>query len=232
MTTAGYLKLDYEADKEKRIEFNRALVEKHPYLLPRNRFTGEVPEDYDRTWTELDSMPRGWRIAFGDEMCDRITEALKKTGLLEEYRISDIKEKWGRLCWYDFGAPEEVRAIIMEFEKRSEGICICCGRKAQWISRGWISPYCVACARKIPNRKFPEGFRLIERPDPSPRQAEILKMIHDYRFVTGKSPTYREIGERFGMTRQGAWDAVRILRAKGYIGPGKGHRNIVPEEEK
>lgn len=232
MTTTGFLRLDHEQDRDMIVGFNKALVERHPYLLPRNRFTGEVPEDYDWTWTELDDMPRGWRIAFADEMCDRITEVLKKAGYLKKYRIAQIKEKWGRLCWYDSGAPEGVHEIIYGYERKSESICICCGKPAQWISRGWISPYCVVCAKGIPNRRFPEGFELIRKPDLSGRQAEVLRMIRDYRFVTGESPTYREIGERLGMTRQGAWDAVRILRAKGYIEPGKGHRNIVPEEEK
>ena len=35
--------------------------------MPRNRWTGEVPEDYDYSYTELDSMPDGWRKAFGEQ---------------------------------------------------------------------------------------------------------------------------------------------------------------------
>lgn len=231
MTTQEYLKLDREHDRDLIAAFNRELTEKHPYLLPRNRFTGETPDDYDYTWTELDLMPGGWRIAFGDEMCTRITEALKKTDSVSAYRIADIKEKWGRLCWYDYGAPEEVRGIISEYMEKSEKTCIRCGRKAQWISRGWISPYCVACARKLPSRRFPEDFDLINRPALSPRQEQVLKMIRDYRFVTGRAPTYREIGERMKISRQAAWQIVESLREKDYIERGEGgFRAITPKE--
>lgn len=156
MTTREYLALGYgDEDAPKKKEFNRALVERHPYLLPRNRFTGETPEDYDWTWTELDLMPKGWRLAFGDEMCDRITAALNGAGCIGEYRIADIKEKWGRLCWYDFGAPDEVMKIISEYQNRSETICIYCGDTAKWISRkGWILPYCDTCVGKKSNVNF------------------------------------------------------------------------------
>ena len=26
---------------------NKELIERYPFLLPRNRWTGEIPEDYD-----------------------------------------------------------------------------------------------------------------------------------------------------------------------------------------
>lgn len=42
-------------------ESNQKLIERFPFLIPRNRWTGKVPEDYDYSYTELDSMPDGWR---------------------------------------------------------------------------------------------------------------------------------------------------------------------------
>ena len=50
---------------EEIIEKNKALVDDFPFLLPRNRWTGKVPDDYDYSYTELDAMPEGWRTAFG-----------------------------------------------------------------------------------------------------------------------------------------------------------------------
>ena len=35
-------------------ESNQKLIERFPFLMPRNRWTGEVPEDYDYSYTELD----------------------------------------------------------------------------------------------------------------------------------------------------------------------------------
>ena len=48
-------------------------------------------------------MPDGWRIAFGEEMCAELKVIIEKHGAMEEYAILDIKEKYGELCWYDYG---------------------------------------------------------------------------------------------------------------------------------
>ena len=83
-------------------ESNQKLIERFPFLIPRNRWTGKIPEDYDYSYTELDSMPDGWRKAFGEQMCEDIREELVRAEYLDQYRITQIKEKYGTLCWYDF----------------------------------------------------------------------------------------------------------------------------------
>lgn len=101
------------------------------------------------THTELDAMDTGWRKAFGIQMCKEIKQALLDAGgrkALINYRITQIKEKWGSLQWYDCGAPEEVRKIVAKYEYISERTCISCGRPAKGLSRGWIYPYCEDCA--------------------------------------------------------------------------------------
>lgn len=111
ITTEEYLSIiDRQDDASKKliIEYNKALVEKYPFLLPRNRFTDEVPDDYDWTYTEMDSMPNGWRKAFGDQMLREIKEELLKFNFLDEYRILQIKEKYGTLRWYDGGTPAPI----------------------------------------------------------------------------------------------------------------------------
>ena len=60
-------------------ESNQKLIERFPFLIPRNRWTGKVPEDYDYSYTELDSMPDGWRKAFGEQMCEDIRELFRST---------------------------------------------------------------------------------------------------------------------------------------------------------
>ena len=96
-------------------EENRHLCTLYPFLIPSNRFSGkrincgekgywpgdpeEMPE-WDYEFTELDDMPDGWRIAFGEQMCAEIKQALLEEGgekLLNEYRILQIKEKYGLL---------------------------------------------------------------------------------------------------------------------------------------
>lgn len=97
--------------------------------------------------TELDAMEPGWRKAFGLDICKEIKSELKKhKGALKKYRIMQIKEKFGKLCWYDNGSPEKIwKEIIPKYEKLSRQICIHCGNPAEYISKGWISPYCSNC---------------------------------------------------------------------------------------
>ena len=113
------------------IESNQRLIERFPFLMPRNRWTGKVPDDYDYSYTELDSMPDGWRKAFGEQMCEDIREELVHAEYLDQYRISQIKEKYGTLCWYDFGCTERMlRDIIPKYEHLSARTCIRCGNPA------------------------------------------------------------------------------------------------------
>lgn len=77
------------------INKNKELIKKHPYLLPKYLWTDEPIEDYDYSFTLLDDMPDGWRKAFGEQMCDEITAVLKRYNFLNDYRIIEIKEKYG-----------------------------------------------------------------------------------------------------------------------------------------
>ena len=101
------------------------------------------------TSTELDAMPTGWRKAFGIQMCKDLKKVLKKHNYLYKYRIIQIKEKFGMLAWYSNGSPNGCEyPIINTYEELSERTCICCGAKAKYITRGWISPYCKKCVPK------------------------------------------------------------------------------------
>ena len=44
-----------------KIEYNKQLIEKYPFLLPKDYATGQPLEDYDYSFTELDSMSIGWK---------------------------------------------------------------------------------------------------------------------------------------------------------------------------
>lgn len=99
--------------------------------------------------TELDEMPKGWREAFGLQMCEEIKQELKKhKGALRRYRILQIKEKFGGLRWYDAWSTDKIlNDIIPKYKAISFKTCINCGKPAEYISRGWISPYCSDCAK-------------------------------------------------------------------------------------
>ena len=151
--------------KKKQIKMkNKRLCKRYPFLIPTTRWTGKASWDKKKrkhmTWynapysyTELDLMPEGWRKVFGEQICEEIREALIKVNYLYDYRISDIKEKYGSLRWYDFGATEEIYDIIRKYEKMSEHICLHCGRPAEIISfYGWLEPLCEKCQKKFERR--------------------------------------------------------------------------------
>lgn len=74
---------------------NWILCGKYPFLIPRYDWSQEIIKDYDYTSTYLDDMPDGWRKAFGEMMCEEIKQELVRCNYLNEYRILQIKEKYG-----------------------------------------------------------------------------------------------------------------------------------------
>lgn len=144
-------------------EANKKLIERFPFLIPRNAWSGkkitdgkgfwhgnpdEVPE-YDYEYTALDEMPEGWRKAFGEQMCQEIMDELVAADLVDDYFPTQIKEKYGSLRWYDnYGTEKLYKEIIPKYEALSEKTCIKCGAPATQYTLGWISPYCDECAKE------------------------------------------------------------------------------------
>ena len=115
----------WEEDLDKIKEFNKELIRKYPWLEPHNDWSGKkisvcagpdgeegfwpgdpsLHPEYDYEYTLLDDMPDGWRLAFGDEMVERIQKELERFDYVDKYFISQIKEKYGSLRWYDDGVP-------------------------------------------------------------------------------------------------------------------------------
>ena len=100
------------------------------------------------TYTVLDDMPQGWRISFGRKLCEELKEELIKNNALDSYEVEQVKEKFGGLRWYDNCYLPGLQVIIAKYAVLSEKTCINCGKPANWISTGWISPYCDDCATK------------------------------------------------------------------------------------
>lgn len=149
------------------IRENKRLCRRYPFLIPWNRWSGKLITDcakgepgywpgnpnklpeYDYSYTELDNMPDGWRKTFGLQMCEEIRKALIEDGAgeLHRYKVVQIKEKYGRLCWYNNGTKigSRVPDIERKYEEMSERTCIVCGAPATKVTLGWISPFCDDC---------------------------------------------------------------------------------------
>jgi hypothetical protein len=57
---------------------NKKLIKRYPFLLPRNVFTDEVPEEYDYSYIRgIGELPKGWEKLFL-QMCEDIRTPLVK----------------------------------------------------------------------------------------------------------------------------------------------------------
>ena len=155
--------------EEEKIQKNKKLCKKYPFLLPRNSFSDKIPEDYDYSYTEWDAMEDGWRTAFGDLMLEEMGECLKKTGNLKTFRIDQLKEKFGQLRLYHHGGNDKIGRIIDKYSVLSENICIKCGKPDVYMTnRGWMFPCCKECWEadkhhtNIPYESFVEGSSRME----------------------------------------------------------------------
>lgn len=143
--------------EKKRIKLkNKKLLKKYPFLMVRSKWNDKPISDI-YAWTELDNMPDGWRRAFGEQMCQEIYDELKKFDYVHNYRIMDIKEKYGTLRWYDAGWPigAKIGDIINKYEEMSGHICMLCGAPAKMTDDGgWVYTLCDKCMDKIRRRMY------------------------------------------------------------------------------
>lgn len=147
--------------KKKQLKMrNKALCLKYPWIVPRNRWSDKIPKKFDYSYTELDAIPTGWMKAFGMQMVDEINEELKKTGKLDSFRVSQIKEKYGRLEFYSYGGTSEVFEIIEDYGNISEYVCIRCGRLDVPVicNNGWYEPICKCCYNEQEKRMEQKGY--------------------------------------------------------------------------
>lgn len=101
-------------------------------------------------YTEWDAVPEGWNRAFGKQFLKDLKKQLKKDNMLYEWRIMQIKEKYGTLRLYCNYGSKELYDLIYSYENKSWNYCIKCGKPMTHVSKGWISPYCSDCANKNP----------------------------------------------------------------------------------
>ena len=140
------------------VELNKQMIEYFPFLMPRNRWTGHIDNDFNYSYNEMDAMPDGWLIAFGYEMLCELREALVNDSYLYKYIIMDIKEKYGTLRWYDAGSTAKVRYIIEKYCLMSAKVCQICGKPASHMTRGWIGYFCEECGQEMGAEPIPEDW--------------------------------------------------------------------------
>lgn len=168
----------------------KALVERYPYLLPRNIETGEIPEDYDYTYISSLAIPEGWNRLFL-QMCEDIRQPLIDAGYLDKFRFSQVKEKYNTLRCYHFGAPKSVDEIIRKYEIMAKYVCTKCGKPATIETQGYIASYCDDCYNKLRFKEQTNFSMTIE-----------FKNYFIYTSYNGK--THKEVKEKISFKDE--WD--------------------------
>lgn len=79
------------------------------------------------------------------EMMDEIQDIVDRDNL-DDFEITEIKEKYGKLRVYTTHYIEEIATIIRKYEDRSSRICELCGKRgrARNINK-WITTICDEC---------------------------------------------------------------------------------------
>ena len=115
---------EFEPETPRDVECNRCF--NHGYLAPQ--------------WP----VGVGWRLILL-ELHAHLTQ------IVPDYRIAQVKEKFGGLRYYIGSIPEgvfrESYDLIDEAEQRSYETCEWCGKPGREnIKRGWVKTLCDACA--------------------------------------------------------------------------------------
>lgn len=114
---------------------------KYPFYKVYYRTAKKSRPTYSTTW--YDSIPDGWRKAFGKQLTKDLKKATKG---IKGFRIIDVKEKWGTLRIYPAGnVPDEVWDLLRKYEQFSMCYCQNCGDPVRYCTKGWISYLCETC---------------------------------------------------------------------------------------
>lgn len=132
---------------------NKELVERYPFLRVNPEYN--YPESPEELYSEKGLyLPEGWYELFL-KCCEELREALIKINKLDEFRIDQLKEKYGLMRIYANISDPVVDKIINRYEIISQFTCCVCGKIATVETTGWVCPYCDDCIQNV-NTKFRE----------------------------------------------------------------------------
>lgn len=181
----------------------KELIEKYPFLLPRNVWTDKLDDDYDYSYCWFkDDIPQGWWKFFGLVYLDDLKEVLEKYDFLDKFRFLQVKEKYGGLRAYNGGAPEEWFSHEYAWEYISEHTCVECGKfPVPMRYFGWVSPYCEEHAWNGREWTDEEKKKITEK-NWDGRLLEYLVINHfskdgDYQEWIDMKPYYNKLGWKY-----------------------------------
>lgn len=91
-------------------------------------------------------VPNGWKKTFFKKLLFELIWYLLIHNI-RDYRIYQVKEKFGGLRWYDNDLDINQK-IILPYADESYFRCVDCGALTPYKTTGWIVPMCGSCATK------------------------------------------------------------------------------------
>lgn len=85
---------------------------------------------------------KGW-FNLIDELCQKI----KDTNPPEDFKIIQLKEKFGGLRVYTNCSTNEIEKLISEAENKSELTCEICGEEGKITGEYWVKTLCDKCKK-------------------------------------------------------------------------------------
>lgn len=136
---------------------NAVLCCRFPFLRNRNLYDDRK---LDLKSTKLDWFPKGWRKAFALKMCKDLKKVLKKEHSLKDFRIYDIKEKYGTLRFYTNFTSDSIDKVIRRYELLSMCYCINCGKPVRYVTDGWVNFICEDCMKQKNTLKTHDEYKV------------------------------------------------------------------------
>ena len=101
-------------------------------------------ERWPKMFTDVECgfwLPAGWEQIVWD-LCEKIEPLVD-----DEFRVAQVKEKFGGLRFYVGGGSDEVDKLIGETEGLSFETCQSCGLPGTRGGSGWIVTLCKSCGK-------------------------------------------------------------------------------------
>ncbi len=126
----------------------QTLIEKYPHINLN-----------DHIWNELINTPNEYGTGWHDliiELIEKIEEIYRKNNTdISEFKIDQIKEKYGELSFDASSSIKEVYDVILEYEYKADTICEECGETGSLCeNNGWLQTLCEKCAYKKGYKKI------------------------------------------------------------------------------
>lgn len=129
---------EYKDWKADRIKEEKQILEKYPFLRART-----VDTTLEFLMMELE-IPNGWMRLFY-QMCDDIKPIIEDQGLMANFYLIQVKEKFNQLrCYASIDVPE-IDEIIAKYELMATNVCVRCGAPAEYETTGYIASICGDC---------------------------------------------------------------------------------------